>query len=199
MKTFLLTVFAALLVCTYTYAGYKPGDEAKSFKLLNVNGKVVSLDDYKKAKGFIIVFTCNHCPFAKLYQQRLNELNAKYTPLGMPVLAISSNDADAVPEDNYEEMVKRAKEKKYTFPYLFDSTQEVARAFGANKTPQAFVLFKEGGKWIVKYSGAIDDNGKEPDLVKNHFVIDAVEALLHNRPIEVTTTKSVGCAIKWKP
>lgn len=199
MRSFFLTVLAALLVCTFTYAGYKPGDESKGFKLLNVNGKVVSLDDYKKAKGFIIVFTCNHCPFAKLYQQRLNELNTKYSALGMPVLAISSNDAEAVPEDNYEEMVKRAREKKYNFPYLFDSTQEVARAFDAAKTPQAFVLFKEGGKWIVKYSGAIDDNGKEPEKVKNHFVIDAVEALLHHQPVPVSTTKSVGCAIKWKP
>jgi peroxiredoxin len=129
----------------------------------------------------------------------MNAMNAEYSKKGFPLLAISSNDAEAVPEDNEEEMAKRAKEKKYNFPYLFDKTQAVARAFGAVKSPHAFVLYKEKDKWIVKYSGAIDDNGAEPANVKNKFVINTVEALLHNEPITVTSTKSVGCAIKWKP
>ncbi len=190
---------AAMLMSFTTITGYKPGDAVKDFSLQNVDGKMVSLASYKKAKGFIIVFTCNHCPFAKLYQERLNALNREYTPKGFPVLAISANDGDAVPEDNFEEMKKRAKEKKYTFPYLYDKTQEVARAFGAVKTPEAYVLFKENGQWVMKYYGAIDDNGAQPDKVQNRFVVDAVEACLHGQPVAVTNTKSVGCGIKWRP
>ncbi len=189
---------AVMLMGFSTINGYKPGDTVNDFSLQNVDGKMVSMTDYKKAKGFIIVFTCNHCPFAKLYQERFNSMNREYTPKGFPLLAISSNDADAVPDDNFEAMKKRAKEKKYNFPYLYDKTQEVAKVFGAVKTPQAYVLFKEGGKWVLKYYGAIDDNGAEPDKVKNKFVINAVEALLHNQPVVVTNTKSVGCGIKWK-
>jgi len=194
-----VTIFAVfLLYATLAVAGYKPGDEATGFSLRNVDGKLVSTEKMGKTKGLIVVFTCNHCPFAKLYQERLNEMNTHYTPLGFPVVAISSNDADAVPEDSFEEMVKRAKEKHYNFPYLYDETQDVARAYGAVKTPQAYVLLHEGGKWIVKYTGAIDDNGKEPQKVKNHFVTDAVDALLSGREVPVAATKSVGCAIKWK-
>jgi peroxiredoxin len=187
-----------MLMSFSTVSGYKPGDEITDFSLLNVDGKNVSMSGYKKAKGFIIVFTCNHCPFAKLYQERFNNLNKEYGQKGFPLIAISSNDADAVPEDTYEEMIKRAKEKKYNFPYLYDKTQAVARAFGASKTPQAYVVFKENGKWILKYYGAIDDNGAEPEKAKNKFVVNAVEALLHNQPVLVTNTKSVGCGIKWK-
>lgn len=180
-------------------AGYKPGDEVKDFSLKSTDNKTISLNGYKNARGFIIVFTCNHCPFAKLYQERMNAMNKEYSAKGIYLLAISSNDAIAVPEDNFEEMAKRAREEHYNFPYLFDETQEVARAFGAVKTPHAFVVFKENGKWIVKYSGSVDDNGAEPEKVKNAFVKNAVDALLRNEPVPVTTTKSVGCAIKWKP
>ncbi|MCF8448875.1 MAG: thioredoxin family protein [Taibaiella sp.] len=195
----LLLICVSVMLCSFAAIGsYKPGDTVADFSLLNVDGKMVSMSSYSRAKGFIIVFTCNHCPFAKLYQQRLNEMNNIYSAQDFPLLAISSNDADAVPEDSYEEMAKRSKEKKYNFPYLYDETQAVARAFGAVKTPQAFVVFKENNNWIVKYYGAIDDNGAEPDKVKNKFVIDAVEALLHNQPITVSTTKSVGCGMKWK-
>jgi peroxiredoxin len=195
----LLLICVSVMLCSFAAIGsYKPGDTVADFSLLNVDGKMVSMSSYNKAKGFIIVFTCNHCPFAKLYQQRLNEMNNTYSDQGFPVLAISSNDADAVPEDSYEEMVKRSKEKKYNFPYLYDETQAVARAFGAVKTPQAFVVFKENNNWIVKYYGAIDDNGAEPEKVQNKFVINAVEALLHNAPITVSSTKSVGCGMKWK-
>lgn len=198
MKHLLLTCVAVMLYSFAAIGSYKPGDTVADFSLLNVDGKMVSMSSYNKAKGFIVVFTCNHCPFAKLYQQRLNEMNNTYSAQDFPLLAISSNDADAVPEDSYEEMAKRSKEKKYNFPYLYDETQAVARVFGAVKTPQAFVVFKENNNWIVKYYGAIDDNGAEPEKVKNKFVIDAVEALLHNQPITVSTTKSVGCGMKWK-
>ena len=176
---------------------YRIGDAVADFSLKNVNGNQVSLSDYKAAKGCIIVFTCNHCPFAKRYQARMNLLNKEYGAKGFPLLAISSNDVIAVPEDNYEEMKKRAKEEHYTFPYLLDSTQVVARAFNAVKTPHAFVLFKENGRWVVKYSGAIDDNGAEPEKATHHYVTDAIDALLAGKPVPVATTKSVGCGIKW--
>ena len=189
---------AALLISFDKPEGYKPGDVVKSFSLQNVDGRKTGPNSYRNAKGYIVVFTCNHCPFAKLYQERMNELNAKYAPVGFPLLAISSNDADAVPEDSFEEMKKRAQEKHYNFPYLYDESQEVARAFAAVKTPHAFVVARENGKWVLKYSGAIDDNGSEPERVTRRFVRDAVEALLAGRAVEVTSTKSVGCGIKWK-
>lgn len=190
----------ALLMLNITaYGGLKPGGVAKEIALKNIDGKYAGTKNHPQAKGFIVVFTCNHCPFAKLYQQRMNELEQHYSPLGYEVLAISSNDADAVPEDNYAAMQARAKEQHYQFPYLYDETQEVARAFGAVKTPHAFVLERVGDKLIVRYSGAIDDNGAEPDQVKHAFVADAVDALLQHKEVPVAETKSVGCALKWKP
>ena len=197
IKTILTTV-AVATISIASYAGYKPGDEVKDFSLKSTDNTMISLNGYRNAKGFIVVFTCNHCPFAKLYQERMNAMNSAYSAKGIYLLAVSSNDVIAVPEDNFEEMTKRAHEQHYNFPYLFDETQEVARAFGAVKTPHAFVIFKENGKWIVKYSGSVDDNGAEPEKVKNAFVRNAVDALLRNEPVTVTTTKSVGCAIKWK-
>jgi len=195
----IITTALAIALNMAAMAGYKPGDEVKDFSLKSTDNKTISLNGYKNARGFIIVFTCNHCPFAKLYQERMNAMNKEYSAKEIYLLAISSNDAIAVPEDNFEEMAKRAREEHYNFPYLFDETQEVARAFGAVKTPHAFVVFKENGKWIVKYSGSVDDNGAEPEKVKNAFVKNAVDALLRNEPVPVSTTKSVGCAIKWKP
>jgi len=194
-----IVLLGTLLLMSFTaITPYKIGDAVSDFSLKSVYGKMVAMADYKAAKGFIIIFTCNHCPFAKRYQERMNLLNKKYGPKGFPLLAISSNDASVVPEDTYENMIIRAKEQKYNFPYLYDATQSVARAFGAVKTPQAYVVFKENGVWRLKYSGAIDDNGAEPEKVKNRYLEDAVEALLNNRPVTVAMTKSVGCGIKWK-
>lgn len=179
-------------------AGYKIGDTVQPFTLKAVSGKTVSLADYNNQRGLVIVFTCNHCPFAKLYQARMNEFNKRYAGKGYRLLAISSNDAIAVPEDNFEEMVKRAAEEHYNFPYLYDSTQAVARAFNAIKTPHAFVLQHKGDKWVVCYSGAFDDNGAEPDKVQHHFVEEAISDIDAGMPVHTPTTKSVGCAIKWR-
>ena len=177
-----------MLAALTAIAGYKPGDEIQPFTLKATNGKMVDMEkDYPKAKGF-----------AKLYQQRLNDINTRYAPQGYAVLAISSNDADAVPEDSFEEMKQRAHEQHYSYPYLYDETQTVARAFGAYKTPHAFVVQRQGKSWVVRYSGAIDDNGAEPDKIKHPFVTEAVDALLHGQDVATTSTKSVGCAIKWK-
>jgi len=187
-----------LLVGLTAVAQYKIGDAVACFSLKNVNGKLMSLADYKKARGFIIVFTANHCPFAKRYQQRMNEFSKKYEAMGMPLLAVSSNDASVIPEDTWDEMKARAKQQHYIFPYLYDETQAVAKAFGVSKTPQAFLIFMENGQWRLRYSGAIDDNGAEPEKVKNHYLEDAVNACLQGKPVAVPVTKSVGCGIKWK-
>ncbi len=169
--------------------------QVSDFKLKDTNGKCVSLKDYGGAKGFIIVFTCNHCPFAKLYPPRLNELDKKYKHLGVPVIAISSTDTINYEEDTYPKMVAKAHNEGFLFPYLYDDAQTVAKNFGAQKTPHAFVVWIENGKYVIKYSGAIDDNGGEPAKVKNHFVAVAVDALLNGREVTVKETRSIGCQI----
>lgn len=174
------------------------GKIVNDFRLVNTDGKFVSLRDYADAKGFIIVFTCNHCPFAKLYPSRLNELDAQYKPLGVPVIAISSTDTIVYEDDAYPEMVKRALKGKYSFPYLFDGTQAVAKDFTAQKTPHAYVIWKENVNWVVKYNGAIDDNGAEVGKVKNRYVAKAVDALLQKRIVETEETKSIGCQINFR-
>lgn len=173
-------------------------DSVNDFKLKNVDEKNLSLADYKDAKGFIIIFTCNHCPFAKLYPQRFNALNEKYKGLGVPLIAISSTDTIQYEEDTYTEMVKKAEDEKFNFPYLYDGEQKVAKNFNAQKTPHAFVIWKENNQWVVKYNGAIDDNGMKPEQVKTQFVADAVDALLANKKMKVTETKSIGCQIYFR-
>jgi glutathione peroxidase-family protein len=168
------------------------------FKLKNVDGKMVSLADYKSAKGFIVVFTCNHCPYAKGYEDRIIALDKKYATLGYPVVAINANDASQAPEDDYTTMQERAKAKNYSFPYLLDETQTVAKTYGAKRTPHVFVLNKEGGALVVKYIGAIDDNFEDPSAVKEKYVENAVDDLRSGKPVTPGTTKAIGCTIKWK-
>lgn len=178
--------------------GYTLGDAVSDFKLKNIDGKMMSLADFKSAKGFIIVFSSNHCPFSKSYEDRVIALDRKYASQGFPVITINPNDPDAYEEDSFANMQIRAKEKGYPFPYLTDDTQVVSKAFGAMRTPQAYVLKKEGGKIIVSYIGAIDDNAQDPSGVTKRYVEDAVNNLLVGKPVVTTSTKAVGCAIKWK-
>ncbi|RFS17485.1 thioredoxin family protein [Emticicia sp. C21] len=179
-------------------AGYGIGDAVADFKLKNVDGKTVSLNDFASAKGFIVVFISNHCPFSKSYEDRVIDIDKKYSSQGYPVIAINPNDPEAYEEDSFVNMQARAKEKGYTYPYLTDNTQAVTKAFGAMRTPHAFVLNKENGKIIVHYIGAIDDNPQDPFNVTKHFVTDAVNSLLLGKPVVTPTTKAIGCAIKWK-
>jgi glutathione peroxidase-family protein len=198
MKSNLILAALALVMFSFIPTGYKTGDPVTDFSLKNVDGKMVSMNDYKNAKGFIIVFTCNHCPFAKAYESRIMDLDKKYASKGFPVIAINPNDPDAVPEDSYANMVARAKEKNYSFPYLIDESQNVAHAFGATRTPHVFVVQKEKGKNILKYIGAIDNNSDEPEKVTQRFVEDAVDALLAGKSVPTTETKAIGCTIKWR-
>jgi peroxiredoxin len=180
--------------------GYMAQNEqvVHDFNLKNVDGKHISLAGYPDAKGAIVIFTCNHCPFAKLYPPRLNELNDQYGKMGVPVIAISSTDTITYEEDTYGEMVKKARGEHFNFPYLFDGDQTVAKDFNAQKTPHAFVIWKERGQWVVKYNGAIDDNGAEPENVQTRYVAAAVDALLAGSDVAVKETKSIGCKIIFR-
>lgn len=176
--------------------GYTIGDEATDFSLENVDGNRVSLSDYADAKGFIITFTCNHCPYAVAYESRIMDLDKKYAPLGYPVIAISPNDPSIVPEDGMEAMKTLATEKAYSFPYLLDAKQEVYIKYGATKTPHMFVLEKINDTQIVQYIGAIDNNYEDANDVSERYVEDAVDALLAGEHVAVTNTKAIGCSIK---
>jgi peroxiredoxin len=168
------------------------------FSLKNTDGKFISLKDYPNAKGFMIVFTCNHCPFAKLYPERLNVLNEKYVALGVPLIAISSTDTIQYETDGYIYMVEKAQKEHFNFPYLYDGNQKVAKHFDADKTPHAYLIWKENNKWLVKYNGAIDDNGAEPEKVENAYLSVAVEALLNGNRPQISETKSIGYQIHFR-
>jgi len=193
-----LLLISLFTIGTLSAQGYKVGDSATDFKLKGVDNKMVSLENHKDAKGFIVIFTCNHCPYSIAYEDRIIALDKKYSPLGYPVVAINPNDPALEPKDSFELMIKRAKEKGFTFPYLFDDGQKIFPQYGATKTPHVFILKKEGTKNIVKYIGAIDDNYKNAADVSKKYVEDAVDALLANREVEVKTTVAIGCSIKVK-
>lgn len=183
---------------TMVHKGYHIGDEATDFKLENIDGKLVSLSDYRDSKGFLVIFTCNHCPYAIAYEDRIIALDKKYRPLGYPVIAINPNDPEVQPEDSMEEMRKRAADKGFTFPYLLDEGQKIYPQYGATKTPHVFLLNKESGKNIVRYIGTIDNNYSDAADVSERYVEAAVDALLAGKPIEKTTTVAIGCTIKVK-
>ena len=153
------------------------------------------MSDYKKAKGFIVVFTCNHCPYAIKYEDRIIKLAKKYTKKGYILLAINPNDPAAQPLDSFELMQERAKEKKFNFPYLFDEGQKIYPQYGATKTPHVFLLDKER---VVKYIGAIDDNVEDASAVKVKYLENAIAALEAGKTIENPVTKAIGCSIKVK-
>lgn len=177
-------------------SGYKIGDTATDFSLMNVDDKNVSLTDYTDAKGFIVIFTCNHCPYAVAYEDRIIALDKKYKSLGYPVIAINPNDPVKQPQDSFELMRVRAKEKGFTFPYLFDNGQKIYPQYGATKTPHVFILQKTDNGNIVQYIGAIDDNYDDASAVEEKYVENAVDALLAGNEVAVKETKAIGCTIK---
>jgi peroxiredoxin len=174
--------------------GYQVGDKAADFKLKNINGKMVSLADNKAAKGYIVVFTCNTCPYAKAYESRIVDLNTKYAPLGYPVVAINPNDPAVAPGDSYAAM----QTKKYAFPYLVDESQQVAKTYGATRTPHLYVLTRKGADFVVSYIGAIDDNSEDAKLVKTKYVENAMTEIMAGKSASTNSTKAIGCTIKWK-
>jgi peroxiredoxin len=198
----ILTLAIVLFFSAFTFnktdlgEGYKVGDVVDDFSLESTDKKMVSMEDFKDAKGFIITFTCNTCPFAIAYEDRIIELNNKYASKGYPVIAIMPNNTDVKPGDNMEAMKVRAKSKGFTFPYLIDAGQKVYPKFGATKTPHVYVLEKTKKGNVVKYIGAIDDNHRDASAVKVKFVENAVNALLAGKEVKQPTTKAIGCSIK---
>ncbi len=191
-----LFISAFTMIDTPVGGGYKIGDVAEDFSLENIDGNMVSLADYKDAKGFIVTFTCNTCPYAVMYEDRINALNKKYASKGYPVIAIMPNNTNVKPGDNMGAMKERAKSKGFTFPYLLDKGQKVYPKFGATKTPHVFLLENTKQGKVVKYIGAIDDNYKDASAVKTKYVENAVDALLAGKEIKETETKAIGCSIK---
>lgn len=176
--------------------GYDIGDYASDFALPNIDGKTVSLSDFKEAKGFLVIFTCNTCPYAVAYEDRIIALDKKYKTLGVPVIAINPNNPEIQPKDSFTHMQKRAEEKGFTFPYLLDEGQEVYPKYGATRTPHVFLLEKTDKGNLVRYIGAIDDNYGDPASVKQRYVEMAVDAMLNGGDIDPTTTRAIGCSIK---
>jgi peroxiredoxin len=176
-------------------SGYAVGDVAEDFKLKNIDGSMVSLSDYPKAKGFVVVFTCNSCPYAVKYEDRLIELNKATKAKGYPVIAINPNDPDVQPADSFDKMIVRAKEKGFEFPYLFDEGQSVYPKFGATKTPHVFLLSKD---MVVEYIGAIDNSPNDPANVTEKYVENAIAALENGGKPNPNLTKAIGCSVKAK-
>lgn len=200
MKKSIQVLTAALvlvLISAFTLSeGYKIGDVAEDFSLKNIDGNMVSLADYEDAKGFIVTFTCNTCPYAVQYEDRIIALNNKYEDKGYPVIAIMPNNTAVKPGDDLDAMKERAESKGFTFPYLIDAEQTVYPKFGATKTPHIFVLQKTDAGNVVKYIGAIDDNYKDESAVTTKYVEDAVDALLAGKDVPLKETKAIGCTIK---
>jgi len=199
IKTILiLSVFTILTAFTLkpTASGYEVGDTATDFKLKNVDGSMVSMSDYTEAKGFIVIFTCNTCPYSVAYEDRIIALDKKYKKKGYPVIAINPNDPAASSNDSFEHMKVRAREKGFTFPYLFDDGQKVYPEYGATKTPHVFILKKEKKNLKVAYIGAIDNNSHKPTAVTKKYAEDAVDSLLAGKNPIKATSRAIGCTIK---
>jgi peroxiredoxin len=196
MKKLIAILFTGFLISSFSIITTEK--TIKNFSLKATTNKKISLAAYKNAKGFIIVFTCNKCPMAKLYSDRLNALNIKYKPKGVYLLAINAMDTLAYKEESFKLMQKKVSIEKLNFPYLQDKLQTVAKQFGATHTPQSYIIWKnKTGNYTIKYEGAIDDSALEPSKASN-FLDTAVSDLLSDKPIAVPYTKSVGCRIFYR-
>lgn len=203
MRALKITSILVLLTAMLSFKGNQHasqsviGNAINNFSLRNIDNKKVSLTDVKNAKGYIIIFTCNHCPFAKLYTKRLNELNTKYKASGLPLLAINSMDTAVYKDESFDMMQKKAQSEKINFPYLSDAKQTVGKNFGAKHTPQAFIIWKEENNWVIKYSGSVDDNGEHPEEAIP-LLANAADQLLQGKPISKPETESFGCRIFYR-
>lgn len=172
------------------------GDKAIDFTLTGIDDNQHKLSDYAGSGALALIFTCNHCPYVLAWEDRLIQLQADFADRGVRFVAICANDSEKYPTDSFPAMKEHAAEKGFNFPYLHDETQEVARAYGAERTPEIF-LFDQNG--ALRYHGAPDDNYDDPSAVAAHYLRDALEAVLAGNAPETATTPPVGCTIKWKP
>ncbi len=192
-KLILLLLFVPVLASAQ---GLSVGDKAVDFNLKNVDGKMVGLNDYSNEEGVLLIFSCNHCPYSVAYEDRIIALATKYNSNGYPVVMINPNDPISYPADSYENMIVRAEEKGFNFPYLFDDGQEIYPQYGATRTPHVFLLHKENNAFYVAYIGAIDNNYKDASLVTEKYVEEAISALKKGEKPAVSLTKAIGCSIK---
>lgn len=190
------SLMATLLLTSAVFAqNLQVGDTAPDFKLKNIDGNMVSLADYPDAKGFIIAFTCNTCPFAVMYEDRFIELHRKYAAKGYPVIAINPNDPEVKEGDNFAAMKVRAQEKSFPFAYLIDKGQQVYPQFGATRTPHVYLLDADR---TIQYIGALDDNAQDATQVTERYVENAIAQLAKGQKPDPAFTKAIGCTIKVK-
>lgn len=208
MKRYKFTIGAAVLALVLA-AGFAIGNRAEAndalalgskapmadVKMKSVDGKDYTIAGIKGEKGTLVMFSCNHCPWVIAWEDRIAEIGNAYRKQGFGVIVINSNNPSAKGEDSYEDMVQRAKERGFEFPYAVDATSDVARAFGATRTPEVF-LFDNAGKLV--YHGAIDDNAQKPDAIEKHYLKDALNALVAGKPVPTAQTKALGCTIKFR-
>jgi peroxiredoxin len=199
-KTFIIFIafLSVFLLSFIEKTGYNINDKVENFTLKNIDGQMVSLSDYASKKGVAVIFTCNHCPYSVMYEDRIKDIHNRFSTVDLPVIAINPNDPEVQPKDSFENMQIRAKEKDFQFAYLLDEGQKIFPKFGATKTPHVFLLKNEGGAFIVKYIGAIDDNAQDVTKIENNYLMNAMNAILSNQEIEMPITKAVGCSIKIK-
>ncbi|MBS3733570.1 MAG: thioredoxin family protein [Phycisphaerae bacterium] len=171
------------------------GETAPDFQLPGVDGKTYSLADFADAKLLVVVFTCNHCPFVVGSEDRMIELHSDYADKGVAMVGINANETDNHPTDDFDHMVARAREKGFPWPYLRDESQDVARAYGALRTPHYFVFDAER---TLRYTGRMDDNPREPGKETTRELRDALDALLTHEAPPVAATNPIGCNVKWK-
>lgn len=197
IKTILFFVIVVMSTTGFilkTDPGYAVGDSIEDFSLKNVDDTMISLADYKKAKGFIIIFTCNMCPYSVANEDRIIALDEKYKSKGYQIIAINPNNPEASKGDSFEDMKVRVEEKGFNFPYLFDEGQKVYPKFGATKTPHVYIVSKQTMK--IEYIGAIDNSSRNASAVTEKYVENALDALLEGREIKKTKTRAIGCSIK---
>ena len=175
--------------------GMPLGTPAPAFSLPGVDGETHSLDSFAGAELLVVVFTCNHCPYAIACEDRLIAIQRDYRDKGVQLVAINPNDAVNYPDDSFEKMKERAADKDFPFPYLHDETQEVARAYDAACTPDVFVFDRERK---LLYNGRIDDNWQAPDKVSRRELRELLDAALQGQTVDFKHTPSMGCSIKWK-
>lgn len=187
-------IAAAILLSAFGFAGNRT---IRDFTLPNANGVCFSTRNYPQAKGFIVVFTCNHCPFAKLYSKRMNALNSQFSKLHVPLIAINSMDTLVYEDETFVLMQAKAQQDSFHFPYLQDATQQVGRQFDAEHTPMAFVIWKTENGWMIRYKGAIDDNGENPEQA-TPFAANAVKELLQHKEVTLPESQSFGCRIFYR-
>ena len=200
MRKSMTAAAVALLIATAAFAGgegLEIGDEAlmTDVQMKNVDSSMVSIGEAAGEKGLLVIFTCNQCPWVKAWEERMAALGNEYAEMGVGTIMINSNDPAVSSEDSYEEMQRRAEQRGFGFPYVVDATSDVARAYDAKVTPEAF-LFDADGKLV--YHGTIDDNSRKPDEVQQRYLRDALAALVAGEEIATKETKSLGCTIKFR-